>query len=55
MRRKKKIFSLLVVLLFAMGLTTELCSVTASAETPYRTYTVDGYGYMEEKSGAKRS
>lgn len=52
MRRKKKIFSLLVVLLFAMGLTTELCSVTASAETPYRTYTVDGYGYMEETQTA---
>ena len=52
MRRKKKIFSLLVLLLFAMGLTTELCSVTASAETPYRTYTVDGYGYMEETQTA---
>lgn len=52
MRRKKKIFSLLVVLLFAMGLAAELCSVTASADTPYRTYTVDGYGYMEETQTA---
>lgn len=52
MRRKKKIFSLLVVLLVAMGLATELCSVTASADTPYLTYTVDGYGYMEETQTA---
>lgn len=52
MRRKNKIFSLFVVLLFAMGLATELCSVTASADTPYRTYTVDGYGYTEETQTA---
>lgn len=52
MRRKNKIFSLFVVLLFAMGLATELCSVVASADTPYRTYTVDGYGYTEETQTA---
>lgn len=45
MKRKEKIFNLLVVLLFAMGLASGLCSVTSSAETPYRTYTIDGYGY----------
>lgn len=52
MKRKKKIFNLLVVLLFAMGIATELCSVNASAETPYLTYTVDGYGRMEETQTA---
>lgn len=52
MKRKKKIFNLLVMLLFAMGLATELCSVTALADTPYLTYTVDGYGRMEETQTA---
>ena len=48
MRRKKKILKLMALLLVAMGITSGINSVTASAETPYLTYTVDGYGRMEE-------
>lgn len=44
MRRKKKILSLIALLLIAVGVTSEVNTVTASAETPYKTYTVDGYG-----------
>lgn len=52
MKKKKKIFSLIALLLIAMGLTSEINTVTASAETPYKTYTVDGYGRMEETQTA---
>lgn len=40
------------MLLFAMGLAAEIGSVTAQAETPYLTYTIDGYGRMEETQTA---
>lgn len=48
MRRKKKILKLMALLLVAMGIASGINSVTASAETPYLTYTVDGYGRTEE-------
>lgn len=38
MRRKKKILSLIALLLIAVGVTSEVNTVTASAETPYKTY-----------------
>ena len=52
MKRKKKIFSLIAVFLIAMGLVSEASTITVSAETPYRTYTVDGYGRMTETQTA---
>lgn len=52
MRRKKKILSLIALLLIAVGVTSEVNTVTASAETPYKTYTVDGYGRTEETQAA---
>ena len=36
MRRKKKILSLIALLLIAVGVTSEVNTVTASAETPYK-------------------
>lgn len=49
MRRKKKILKLMALLLVAMSIIASgMNSVTASAATPYLTYTVDGYGRMEE-------
>lgn len=53
MKRKRKILSLIAVLLFAIGITSEVSTVTVSAATPYRTYTIDGYGqYMVETQAA---
>lgn len=52
MRKKKKFMSLIALLLIAMGLATGIVSETASAETPYRTFTVDGYGRMAETQTA---
>lgn len=48
MRRKKKILKLMALLLVAMAIASGVNSVTASADSPYLTYTVDGYGRMEE-------
>ena len=52
MKRKNKLFSLIALLLIAMGLVSEANTMTVSAETPYRTYTVDGYGRMTETQTA---
>ncbi len=52
MKKKKRLFSLIAVLLLAMGITSEAGCVTVSAKTPYKTYTVDGYGRMEETQTA---
>ncbi len=52
MVRKKKILRLMALLLVAMGISSGINTVTASAETPYKTYTVDGYGRMEETQAA---
>ncbi len=49
---KKKILKLMALLLVAMGISSGINTVTASAETPYKTYTVDGYGRMEETQAA---
>lgn len=52
MKRKKRILSLIAVLLFAIGITSEVTTVDVSAATPYKTFTVDGYGRMEETQTA---
>lgn len=48
MRRKNNILKLMALLLIAMIIASGINSVTASADAPYLTYTVDGYGRMEE-------
>ena len=52
MKRKNKILSLIAVLLIALGVTSEVNTNTAYAKTPYKTYTVDGYGRMAETQTA---
>jgi len=49
---KKKILSLTAVLLLALGITSEVNMTTASAASPYKTYTVDGYGSTQETQTA---
>ena len=45
MRKLRRIFAMLLCLVMMAGM-------TASAETPYKTYTVDGYGYVLETQSA---
>lgn len=52
MKRKRKLLKLAALFLVAMVLTSGMGAVTVSAETPYRTFTVDGYGRMEETQTA---
>ena len=52
MVRKKKILSLIALLLVAMFISSGINTVISSAKTPYRTYTVDGYGRMQESQAA---
>lgn len=52
MKRKRKLLKLAALFLVAMVLTTGIGAVTVSAETPYRSYTVDGYGRMSETQSA---
>ena len=49
---KKKILKLMALLLVAMGISLGINTETSSAKTPYKTYTVDGYGRMEESQAA---
>ena len=52
MKRKRKFIKLAALFLVAMVLTSGMSAVTVSAETPYRTFTVNGYGGMEETQTA---
>ena len=45
MKKLRRIFAMLLCLVMVAGM-------TASAETPYKTYTVDGYGYVLETQSA---
>lgn len=45
MKKLRRIFAMLLCLVMMAGM-------TASAETPYKTYTVDGYGYVLETQSA---
>lgn len=45
MKKLRRIFAMLLCLVMIAGM-------TASAETPYKTYTVDGYGYVLETQSA---
>ncbi len=45
MKKIRRIFAMLLCLVMMAGM-------TASAETPYKTYTVDGYGYVLETQSA---
>ena len=49
-KRKKKLLVSLAALLIAIGLLTD--TITAWADAPYKTYTVDGYGYVTETQTA---
>lgn len=52
MKRKRKFLKLAALFLVAMVLTSGIGAVSVSAETPYRSYTVDGYGWMSETQTA---
>lgn len=52
MKRRNKFLKLAAVLLAAVVFASGTASVTVSADTPYRTYTVDGYGRMQETQTA---
>ena len=45
MKKLRRIFAMLLCLVMMAGM-------TASAETPYKTYTIDGYGYVLETQSA---
>lgn len=49
-KRKKKLLVSLAALLIAMGILAD--TMTAQADAPYKTYTVDGYGYVTETQTA---
>lgn len=53
MKKRTNLFKrITVVFLTALVLFSGLGSISALAETPYRTYTVDGYGYAQETQTA---
>ncbi len=49
-KRKKKLLVSLAALLIAIGILAD--TMTAQADAPYKTYTVDGYGYVTETQTA---
>ncbi len=51
-KRKKHIFKLLASALLAAVITFQITEVTALADAPYKTYTVDGYGSVSETQTA---
>lgn len=52
MKSGKKVFRLIAMFLIALVLVSGTGSMTAYAETPYKTYTIDGYGYIQETQTA---
>ena len=51
-KRKNHIFKLLALALLLAVLALQVADVTASADAPYKTYTVDGYGSVSETQTA---
>ena len=51
-KRMKRLLVSLMALLAAAGLVLERSPMTALADAPYKTYTVDGYGYVTETQTA---
>lgn len=51
-KRMKRLLVSLTALLAAVGLLLDLRPMTAQADAPYKTYTVDGYGYVTETQTA---
>ena len=51
-KRKIHIFKLLALALLSAVLALQVADVTASADAPYKTYTVDGYGSVSETQTA---
>lgn len=49
---RKKVLRLTALFLIALMFVSGMGTITAKAETPYRTYTVDGYGYVQETQTA---
>ena len=49
---KKRVLRLTAVFLIAFVLISGIDILSVHAETPYRTYTVDGYGYVQETQTA---
>lgn len=52
MKSGKKVFRLVAMFLIALVLVSGTGSMTAFAETPYKTYTIDGYGSIQETQTA---
>lgn len=53
MRKKgKKVLRLTAIFLAAFVLVSGISTLSVEAETPYRTYTIDGYGYVQETQTA---
>ncbi len=52
MKNGNKVIRLSAIFLIALSLITGVGSVAVNAETPYKTYTVDGYGYIQETQTA---
>lgn len=52
MKSGKKVLRLTAMFLIALVLVSSIGSMTAYAETPYKTYTIDGYGYIQETQTA---
>ncbi len=52
MKRWKKIIAVMAVILTVLVLASEVGGLTAYADTPYKTYTVDGYGTVQETQTA---
>lgn len=52
MKSGKKVLRLTAMFLIALVLVSGIGSMTAYAETPYKTYTIDGYGYIQETQTA---
>lgn len=51
-KKWKKVLQLTAIFLSALVLVSGMGSITANAETPYRTYTMDGYDYVQQTQTA---
>jgi len=49
---KKRVLRLTAIFLIALVLVSGIGTLSVQAETPYRTFTVDGYGYVQETQTA---
>ena len=51
-KRNNYMLKMFAILLIAITVVTGVTNMTAYAETPYKTYTMDGYGYIQETQTA---